>query len=153
MPGSQRWDCSSLQYSTKYGVVMSLCSVSPSPAPPMPAAASSSAITWLKRKSRRAAAAELLGDRHPDEAVLAGTGVQVVRGDAGFLPLEVVRGDLVGDERGERRAERLVLVVEDRTGRSVVSRLGSRRDDTPGTIGCSQSTPRLRIVRAALLAS
>ncbi len=51
MPGSQRAACSALQYSTKYGVVMSLWSVMPSPAPPMPAAASSSASTTLKRKS------------------------------------------------------------------------------------------------------
>ena len=51
MPGSQRLACSSLQYSMKYGVQMSLCSVRPSPAPPMPAAASSSASTTLNRKS------------------------------------------------------------------------------------------------------
>ena len=51
MPGNQRRFCSSVQYSMKYGVVMSLCSVMPRPAPPMPASASSSAITWLKRKS------------------------------------------------------------------------------------------------------
>ena len=51
MPGSHRCACSGLQYSMKYGVVMSLCRVSPRPAPPMPAAASSSASTMLKRKS------------------------------------------------------------------------------------------------------
>ena len=59
-----------------------------------------------------AATAVLLGDRHPDEPVATRRAEQLPRRDADRLPFEVVRRDLLGDERRERLTERLVIVGE-----------------------------------------
>ncbi len=80
----------------------------------------------------RPAAAVLLGDRHPEEPVLPGREVQLTRGDAGCLPLQVVRCRLLGHERGEGLAERLVVVVEDRAHGATV---GGRRKSSESVRG------------------
>ena len=59
-----------------------------------------------------AAAAVLLGEVHPDEAVPARLGEEVVRDDPRSLPLEVVRNDLLVEPRAEARAQLVVLGLE-----------------------------------------
>ena len=77
---------------------MSLWSVSPSPAPPTPDALQLLADDQVVAEVVDPAAAELLGDGHPEEARGARLREQVAGDDAGGLPLEVVRGDLLLDE-------------------------------------------------------
>jgi hypothetical protein len=85
----------------------------------------------------RAAAPVLLGDRHAEEPVLPGREIQLARGDAGSLPLEIVGRCLLGHEGGEGLAERVVFVVEDRAHpRSVGSRARRVHGSAPaGRVG------------------
>ena len=61
-----------------------------------------------------AAAAEVLGHGHAEEALRTRLGEEVAVDDPRSLPLVVVRDELLGDEPPHRVAEQLVLVVEQR---------------------------------------
>ena len=59
-----------------------------------------------------AAPAVLDGDRHAQEAVLAGSHEDLARDDLGLFPFEVVRHDLLVEPASEAPSEELVLLVE-----------------------------------------
>ena len=63
-----------------------------------------------------AAAAELLGHGHAEEAGGAGLGEQLAGHEARLVPLDVVRRDLALDERLDALAEQLVVLGEVRRG-------------------------------------
>ncbi len=90
---------------------MSLCRLSPSPVPLMPAARDLLVQDLVEPEVVDPAAAVLLRHGHAEEAAAAGLGEDLARADAGPLPVEEVRHDLLLGERAERLAEGEVVVV------------------------------------------
>ena len=132
MPGSQRSRCSSVQYFKKYGRQMSLCRVSPRPAPPVPAAWTSSRTTRLLRKSLTPPPPYSSGTSKPRKPCPPAE-VKTSRGTMPARSQSSVRDDLSRQPRSKAGPQLLVLVLEELTLHPPTSRTPA----SPGSVRLS----------------